>query len=256
MKLTFAFATVITVFFFAACSDGETERDATSESTSSSTEPAQKNKAGSDGVTERDATPESTSSSTEPAQKNKKSTVTSASAEEKKSGNDRAEEILQDDVHQTEEAQSNEEAFASDLAESNGWTLEEAQAYEARTEAVGDVADQIAVERPEIFVGSAVGPEPYDPPRLYIKGPADEFVHSLVDAAPVEILVIDNEPYSSAELKERMALLSQELSSVGLDNFSLAAYIQQAGLETSIQHTHGGTPQIEDMLLSLFWSIQ
>jgi hypothetical protein len=232
MKPTFIFATVIIFFVFTACSNGETERDAPNHR----------------------LPPESTSSSTEPAKQNTNSTATNAFAEKEETGDDRAGEIPEDDVRQTENFQNEEEVFASDLtavAESHGWSLEEAQAYSAGIEAVGDVADRIAEEHPDILVGSAVGPEPYDPPRLYIKGPADEFVQALVDAASVEILIIDDQPYSNAELEERIVLLNQELLSFGFDNFSVAADIQQEGLlEATVQRTDGA-PQTEDEIISL-----
>lgn len=243
MKPTFVFATIVAVLVSTACSNGGTERDGLNQPPESASKQYGLNQP-----------PESANSRTEPAQQSTDSTAISAFAEEEESGDNRASEIPEGDVCPTENIQTAEEAFASDLAavaESHEWTLEEAQANSARSEAVGDVAGRIAEERPDILVGSAVGTEPYDPPRLYIKGPADEFVNALVDAAPVEILIIDDQPYSSAELEERTDLLSQELLSVGFDNFTVAADIQQEGLlEATVQRTDGA-PQTEEEIISL-----
>jgi hypothetical protein len=110
---------------------------------------------------------------------------------------------------------------------------------------------QIAEQRPEIFVGSAVGPEPSDAPRLYIKGPADELVRALVDAAPVEIRIVDDQPYSRAELDERTGLLVQELLRLGFDDFGVGADIQQRGLLVATVARVAGAPETEEAILAL-----
>jgi hypothetical protein len=106
----------------------------------------------------------------------------------------------------TPHLQSAEEALEQDLrlaAEANGWTVEQAAAQHLAAEIVGRIAGEVAGSYPEIFVGSALSDVPGGVPELYIKGPADEFVRAQVAAAGIEIRIVDNQPYSFAELEAR-----------------------------------------------------
>ena len=56
-----------------------------------------------------------------------------------------------------------EEALTTDLAavaKTMGWTLEQATAHYEAAEAVGRVAEEISLERPDMFVGSMVSTTP------------------------------------------------------------------------------------------------
>lgn len=125
-----------------------------------------------------------------------------------------------------------EQALAADLktiAESRGWTIEQATAHHLAAVTVGEVAEQLATARPQIFVGSAVTDDPDSLPLLLVKGPADDFVRNLVSRATGPIQVVDNQPFSSEELKQRQALLYAELQTMGYEDVSVAFDIQREG---------------------------
>jgi hypothetical protein len=115
-------------------------------------------------------------------------------------------------------SQTPEEALATDLAliaEAAGWTAAEAAAY-ARAEAALDrVATRLAAERPDVFVGSALAPDPGGAPRLFITGPADPGLLALVQGADTPMEIVDGQPYSLAELEARKAAVHTELQSAG-----------------------------------------
>ncbi len=128
--------------------------------------------------------------------------------------------------------QSNEDALAQDtalVAEAKGWTIEEAAADYRAAEAVGDIAVQVAAERPDIFVGSVLSPEPGGAPSLYIKGPTDEFVRDLVADSEIEIKIVDNQPYSFDELKDRASQVARALQAQGFQYVSAGFSIDGAG---------------------------
>lgn len=131
--------------------------------------------------------------------------------------------------------QSPEDALAADLAlvaEARGWTIEEAEAQFRAAEIVGDIAGQVAAERPDIFVGSELSSKPGGAPALYIKGPADELVRALVVKAEIEIRIIDNQAFNFRELEQRSVEVNDALAAMGFRNigtgFSLTGEIAAA----------------------------
>ena len=118
----------------------------------------------------------------------------------------------------SEDVQSDEDALAQDIAlaaEARGWTIEEAAADHRAAEIVGRIAGQVAAERPDMFIGSMLSPEPGGAPALYIKGPADEFVRTLVANAEIDIRIVDNQPFSLEELEERKLQVHRALEAYG-----------------------------------------
>ena len=128
--------------------------------------------------------------------------------------------------------QSSEDALAQDLgliADATGWTMDEAEANHKAADAVGRIAVQIAAERPEIFVGSVVSRDPYEAPSLYIKGPADQFVRSLVANSKIEVRIVDRQPYSFDELEERKLRVHRALEELGFQQVSAGFDIRAGG---------------------------
>jgi streptogrisin C len=116
-------------------------------------------------------------------------------------------------------AQSQTEAWEQDVrlvSEARGWTFVEAALHREATEAVGRVAERIARERPEIFVGSMVSDDPSGQPTLFVKGPADAFVQGAVGNESVAITVADNQPYSFSELEQRLQRAFAAIEARGL----------------------------------------
>jgi hypothetical protein len=159
------------------------------------------------------------------------------------------------DAAQSDAYQSDSDAYESDLesiAEARSWTLEEAQLYQDKSDAAGEVSERLSLERPDVFVGGAVGPEPSDAPRMYIKGVADDGVYEIVGAAPFEIRVIDRQPYSRVDIEQRQWLLANELLALGFLNFGIGTDIQREGLmEATVQRTEGAPGSVEELLAAL-----
>jgi len=132
----------------------------------------------------------------------------------------------------TPHLQSPEEALAQDLAliaAARGWTVEQAAADHRAAEVVGRIAEQVASERPDIFVGSVLSPEPGGAPALYIKGSADEFVRALVAGAEIDIKVVDDQPFSSDELEEREMQVARTLEALGFQSAYISSSITDGG---------------------------
>ncbi|MEM9056564.1 MAG: hypothetical protein AAGD86_03755, partial [Pseudomonadota bacterium] len=151
------------------------------------------------------------------------------------------------------------------VAKAKGWTLAEAAADRRAAEAVGAVAASLAAQRPDLFVGSALAEEPGGTPRLYVKGAAERAVYDLVAAAPVHIEVVDNQPFSYAELEKRKLDVHQALAKMGYQDIMTsfdfrdagrisAAVTRQAGLPEAARQIRQGLPQAlrDEVRLSVF----
>lgn len=119
--------------------------------------------------------------------------------------------------------QSDAEAAAQDLAAAaaaHGWSKDQAIAYTIAEAAIGKVAETVAAERPEVFVGSAIADNPSEPPVLFVKGISDEYVRGLVASAGIPIDIRDGQPLSYAELQERTTLINDSLLESGYTDVS------------------------------------
>jgi len=149
--------------------------------------------------------------------------------------------------------QSPEEALAQDLAlvaQSQGWTLEEAEAYYRTSEALDPIASRLAAERADVFVGSALAEEPGQPPKVYIKGPADETVRNIVAAAEVQIDIVDNQPYSRAELDGRQTRVVNALQEIGFTSVGAGSDITNGGQIDADIVRQAGLPDDPDEILA------
>lgn len=152
-------------------------------------------------------------------------------------------------------AQSSEDALAQDtalIAEARGWTIEEAASDRRAADVVGGIAVQVAAERPEIFVGSVLSPEPGGAPALYIKGPADDFVRSLVANAEIDVKIVDNQPYSFDELRERQHGVARALEAQGFQYISAGFSVTGGGrIKAAVTRQAGLPTDAADILLGL-----
>lgn len=149
--------------------------------------------------------------------------------------------------------QSSEEALAQDLtliADARGWTLEEAQAYYRAEQAIGRIAERVAAEWPEAFVGSALSPEPDGAPTLFVKGPADKLIYDLVDAAGIEIAIADNQPFSFAELEDRKDVVHRALQAQGFRSAVTSVNITGAGIVKASVTRESGLATTADAILA------
>lgn len=130
------------------------------------------------------------------------------------------------------EVQSPGQALRADLetiAETNGWTLQEAETDHHASETIRSIAGRIAREEPEHYVGAAVGPDPDSRPRLYLKGSASAFARGLVEDADIDIRIVDEQPYSFYELGERVTRVQEALLEHGVQDASIAVDVMGAG---------------------------
>jgi hypothetical protein len=136
------------------------------------------------------------------------------------------------------------------IATMKGWTIEEVRAHEYAADALIDVVGKLAVERPDVFVGSAVGASPNAPPSLFIKGPADAYVQDLVASAPITIEIVDNQPYSSDELASRRHRVHSSLLNAGYVHVATRANVLNRGaLEVHVgRDADGPVPERTDMV--------
>lgn len=154
------------------------------------------------------------------------------------------------DVPGEPDVQTADEAAESDLqavADSLGITVEQAREARSQADVLGNIQQQIYEQRPEIFVGGALAP-----PRLYIKGEADEFVRDLVGAAPFAILIIDRQPYSFDDNDRRVAQFARELQRLGFNDFAVSADIMRESLiEATVRRVPGAPDTVESIMASL-----
>jgi len=152
----------------------------------------------------------------------------------------------------TPHLQSPDEAAAQDaslIAQAQGITPEQAEAQLKAAEGLDGVSTRIAAERPDIFIGSALSSDG-GPPKLYIKGPADDFVRSLVAGAGIEIQIVDNQPYSRAELDDRQAWLVRALQEQGFTNLGAGSDITKGGEIEAAVTRQTGLPDDPDEILA------
>lgn len=148
--------------------------------------------------------------------------------------------------------QTSEEALAHDLglvAAAHGWTPEEAAAYHSAEQIVGAVAERIADERPNLFVGSMLSEKPDGAPTIFVKGPADDFVLELIDSAGVAIVLADRQPYSFDELEERKLRVHDAIRAQGFDAVVTRASIARGGIIESTATLVAGLPTASDEIL-------
>lgn len=141
--------------------------------------------------------------------------------------------------------QSADDALAADLAlvaEAKGWTSDETASYHESEQEIGRIAEIVAVERPEIFVGTALSLDPMGPPVLYIKGPADESLAELVATAAVPVKIADDQPLALDELEARKRDVHEALQSMGFEHVVTGTNIEGAGVITAA--VSGGDPTI------------
>lgn len=117
---------------------------------------------------------------------------------------------------------------------------------------IGAIAEQVAKERPNVFVGSAVSEQPGGAPTLYVKGPADKFIRDLVDASDIEVILADNQPFSFDELEARKLRVHHALEARGFRNVVTRVNITGAGQIPATVTIEPGLPsRAEEILLAL-----
>lgn len=150
---------------------------------------------------------------------------------------------------------STEEALRNDLAavaESNGWTSGEADAYYASEREVGVLAAELAAARPDIFVGSILADDPRGRPTLLIKGPADRATAALVGGASVGIILLDGQPYSFIELEARSEEVHARLLDLGFQDVATSFDITKQGrIDVVVTRQPGMTDDSASVLADL-----
>ena len=129
--------------------------------------------------------------------------------------------------------QTAEDAVAQDLelvAKGNGWTVDQAASQHEMSIRVGALAEEIALQRPDIYVGAALSTEPGGAPTMYIKGPADAQIRDLVEETGVNVLLADRQPFSFDELEARKLRLHHRLEALGFPSVATSVNIKGGGV--------------------------
>ncbi|MGH3647317.1 MAG: hypothetical protein ACRDTM_09090 [Micromonosporaceae bacterium] len=135
------------------------------------------------------------------------------------------------------------------VAKTRGWTYAQALAQHRAAEAVGAVAEQVAAQRPDSFIGSALSERPGGVPSLYIKGTADSQIRSLVAAAKTPIRIVDRQPYSFAELEARELAVHRALVAQGFDAVSSGVdFTNPRAIRAEVTRTAGVSAASADAL--------
>lgn len=132
--------------------------------------------------------------------------------------------------------QSEADSLEADLtliAESRGWTIEDARTDHAVADEIGRIAQTIFEQRPEAFVGSALSPEPGGPATLFIKGAGDAYIDELVQSAGIAIIVADQQPFSFAELEAQQLRIHESLFAL-TSEVAISFDIERAGVHEVI----------------------
>jgi hypothetical protein len=111
-----------------------------------------------------------------------------------------------------------DDALMTDLAliaAARGWTIDQAVAYHTTAERFGNLQEQVATTRPDVYAGARLGKTPGGTPTLYLKGSADAQVRSLVGAAGFPVTVVENRPWSWSELEARSEDVHRRLVDLG-----------------------------------------
>lgn len=139
--------------------------------------------------------------------------------------------------------QSPEEARAQDLAaiaKSMGWTIEQAAAQLAVSEAVGALAEKVGRAHRDVFVGSRLSDVPGGIPTLYVKGPASRAVRTLVANAGFAVRLADKQPFSFDQLEARNDKVQRALIAKGFHTVSTSFQLGGRGaIHASVQRTRG-----------------
>jgi len=160
-------------------------------------------------------------------------------------------EVLPRGVHRQSAAQGLREDLAL-VAKAKGWTLKQAAEDRKMADAIGAIAAKLAVKRPDIFVGSVLSAKPGGVPSLFIKGYADQAVYELLAAAPVEIDLVDQQPYSFNELEALKLQVHSTLADQGYQDiatsFDFQARVPIQALITVQTKLPSLTSEIADLL--------
>ena len=91
------------------------------------------------------------------------------------------------------------------IAEARGWTIQEAKAQTRTTIKLGRLANHLATNNSDVYVGAELSESPGGIPTIYIKGSVNSDFHSLISTGGIDggVNIIDSQPYSLLELEER-----------------------------------------------------
>ncbi|MEE9302548.1 MAG: hypothetical protein V3U84_02075 [Thiotrichaceae bacterium] len=121
------------------------------------------------------------------------------------------------------------------IAESNGWTLEQAKKHRSSIRRIGHRAQMLAMTHPDTFIG-AVAPDEWDGnPVLYFKGEVDTALLMTLNAADID--VVDNQPYSLRELKQKQQRVYSNLADQGYKHIVTSFDIREGVIEAVVTRT-------------------
>ncbi len=143
---------------------------------------------------------------------------------------------------------------AGAFAEQQGWTLDQALEQNEINERLDWVQGEIAANRPGQFIGAKLSSEPTGAPTIYLKGPVDDFIQALITAAGTTITIVDEQPFSQEELRERQKRVGASLVSMGFEEWGTSYDFSGRGTIDAMVVTQAGSPtskkEISDRVLA------
>lgn len=118
------------------------------------------------------------------------------------------------------------------IAESNGWTLSQTKKHWRSIKRVGFYAHKLARAYPDVFVGSVAPDDWNGNPVIYIKGAVDQVLLSELNARNID--VIDMQPYSLIELKQKQARVHSNLSDQGYKYIATSFDIREGVVKVKV----------------------
>lgn len=121
------------------------------------------------------------------------------------------------------------------IAENNGWTLEQAKKHRSSIRRIGHRAQMLAMFHPDIFIGAVAPAEWNGNPVLYFKGKVDSALLMTLNAADID--VVDNQPYSLRELKQKQQKVHSNLADQGYKHIVTSIDILEGVIEAVVTRT-------------------
>lgn len=123
------------------------------------------------------------------------------------------------------------------IAESNGWTLEQAKKHRRSINRVERHARILANTHPRVFIGAVAPDEWNGNPVLYFKGEVDSALLMTLTAADID--VIDRQPYSLRELKQKQQGVYSHFADQGYEQIVTSFDIRDGVIEAIVTRTAG-----------------
>lgn len=116
------------------------------------------------------------------------------------------------------------------MAESLGMSKGEILRQDEAVQVANDMMDDVNASWSDIFLGFRVGAEPEALLEMYVHGTAPESLRERVDQSRISIKIVDNQPFSKAELWDRMARVDRSFRGSGFSDVTVDSPLTNSGV--------------------------